>query len=75
MNCIVLGVRHIEYDNRQGRHIVGTRLYVSFKETGTDGVACMDVFLGQDIQPPVVGDDIILMYNRFGRCTGYNFAG
>lgn len=75
MNCTVLGVRHVEYDNREGRHIVGTRIYVSFEEKGTIGLGCMDVFLNQDTQPPDVGDKIVLRYNRYGRCQGYDFAG
>lgn len=75
MYCTVMGVRHVEYDNREGRHIVGTRIYVSFEEKGTTGLACLDVFLNQDILPPDVGDLIVLRYNRYGRCQGFDFAG
>lgn len=75
MHCTVLGVRDIEYDNKQGRHITGTRLYVSFDERGTDGLACMDIFLNSEINPPLVGDQIIVHYNRYGRCQGYDLAG
>lgn len=75
MECTVLGVRHIEYNNKQGRRVIGTRVYVSFTENGTSGYACTDVFLNQDILPPDVGDSIVLRYNRFGRCTGYDLAG
>lgn len=75
MRCTVLGVRHIEYDNREGRHIKGTRIYVSYIENGTDGVACMEVFLNQNIVPPRAGEEIVIMYNNRGRVVSVETAG
>lgn len=75
MNCSVLGVRSIDYVNKQGRRVTGCRLYVSFEEHNTTGLACMDVFISSDILPPAIGDKIVLRYNRYGRCIGFDFAG
>lgn len=75
MKVTVIGIRHIEYDNKQGRHIEGTRLYVTYDDARTSGLAALDVFLPISVEPPNIGDDIILMYNRYGRCTGFDFAG
>lgn len=75
MNCVVLGIRHIKYTNKEGRIIIGNRLYVSYHDQYTNGLASMDVFLPIDIQPPEVGDQLLLRFNRYGRCVGYDFAG
>lgn len=75
MKVTVIGIRHVEYDNKQGRHIIGDKLYVTFSEKGTDGVASFDVFLSGSEVIPSIGDEIILYYNRYGRCVGFDLAG
>lgn len=75
MPCTVIGVKDVNFEDKKGQHVTGTRVYVSFEERGTSGLACMYVFLKSDIQPPDVGDQIIVHFNRFGRCQGYDLAG
>lgn len=76
MKCTVLGIQNIDYVNKTGKHVVGLKLFVSYVDSHVDGRACLDVYISGEVQiSPSVGDDIILFYNRFGRCVGFDFAG
>lgn len=67
MQCTVIGVRKIDYDNKEGKHISGYRLYVLYSDNRVVGDACMEVFISSRISyNPTVGDHVFLLYNRYG---------
>lgn len=67
MNYTVIGFKNVDFTSKQGRQITGTRLYLTYEDQYTFGVACLDVFIRNTIDyVPAIGDTVMLLYNRFG---------
>lgn len=68
MDYTVIGFKNVDYVNQSGRHITGTRVFLTYEDHLATGLACLDVYLKDSIDYiPVVGDRIALYYNRFGK--------
>lgn len=78
MSCKVIGYQNKDYsftDERTGGIVSGsgTTLFVVQDRKGVEGVACFSVFVSQhklDLYDPCVGDEVEILYNRFGKVDG-----
>lgn len=78
MSCKVIGYQQKDYsftDERTGALVTGsgTTLYVVQDRKGVEGVACFSAFISQaklDLYDPCVGDEVEILYNRFGKIAG-----
>lgn len=78
MSCKVIGYQQKDYsftDERTGSLVTGsgTMLFCAQDRKGVEGVACMSVFVSQqklDLYDPCVGDEVEILYNRFGKVAG-----
>ncbi len=78
MSCKVIGYQQKDYsftDERTGALVTGsgTTLYVVQDRKGVEGVACFSAFVSQqklDLYDPCVGDEVEILYNRFGKIAG-----
>lgn len=75
----VMGVKRICYDRKKdGAHVEGIELHYSFPSKNIEGVGVDNCFIGQTIIEneggviPKPGDEIELMYNKWGRVAGYD---
>lgn len=68
----VLGYKHIEFDTADGKHIVGTNLYLCRDRDGVIGSECCKVFVTpakidceeKDIP---IGGSASITFNRYGK--------
>ena len=78
MSCKVIGYQNKDYsftDERTGGLVSGsgTTLFVVQDRKGVEGVACFSAFVSQqklDLYDPCVGDEVEILYNRFGKVAG-----
>lgn len=50
MKAKVLGIRrNIDFTTQDNKHIVGNKLFVSYKEEGIEGECCNGIFISSDI--------------------------
>lgn len=78
MSCKVIGYQNKDYsfkDERTGAPVTGsgTTLYVVQDRKGVEGVACFSAFVSKqklDLYDPCVGDEVEILYNRFGKVAG-----
>lgn len=78
MSCKVIGYQNKDYsftDERTGALVSGsgTTLFVVQDRKGVEGVACFSVFVSKqklDLYDPCVGDEVEILYNRFGKVAG-----
>lgn len=68
MYYTILGIEKIDYHNKEGKHITGTRLHLFYEDKNVNGHAVDNVYLSSNIELPVlnVGDQIDVRYNRYG---------
>lgn len=78
MSCKVIGYQQKDYsftDERTGGLVsgTGTTLYLVQNRKGVEGVACFSAFVSKqklDLYDPCVGDEVEILYNRFGKVAG-----
>lgn len=74
----VLGVENVDYtSSKTGRHVTGIRLHVAYDKKGCDGVAVDNFFCKTAAFPdgvPSVGDDVEILYNRWGNVESVRFS-
>lgn len=74
MRVQIVGYCVIDYINKQERHVQGLRLYCVSPSANRQvvGSEAFEVYVSgaQEVLPDV-GDEVVLSYNRFGRCTGW----
>ena len=78
MSCKVIGYQNKDYsfkDERTGGIVsgTGTTLYLVQNRKGVEGVACFSSFVSKqklDMYDPCVGDEVEILYNRFGKVAG-----
>lgn len=64
----VLGIEKVDYVNKNGQRIQGTKLHLGYEKENTDGYCVMSEFIGQGVISDVeIGDSIELLYNKFGK--------
>lgn len=66
----VIGLEHRQYTNKQGRQVSGYNLYVTYDKDNMDGIACFSEWCSDALIQDsgiAVGDNVELLYNRFGR--------
>lgn len=70
MGFEVLGIQEISYVNKAGKPVNGVNLHVSFEQKNVNGVAVDKLYISkakyQDMPMVQVGDNIKVMYNRWG---------
>lgn len=72
----VIGIRHMSFKGNDGEMVSGTNLYLTeplAKEDG-EGQSCERLFLSERVfsgltHKPRVGDEVIVRYNRYGKCA------
>lgn len=69
MNYELVGIENIDYTNRTGAHITGTRLHFIFENSKINGTGVEVVFCGGsvDVSHLKIGDKCRVLYNRFGK--------
>lgn len=76
----VIGIRRLDYKNKDGRSVKGYSFYLSEDVENVIGVSAFNSFLSDEaIQPllnvvgsaeKLLGMNVDLSYNRYGRLTG-----
>lgn len=72
MEITVTGFQQVSYTNKDGRQVTGLRLYGLYEDERVSGFATLDAFIsGSNITPPLLNSRVRLLYNRWGRCSGF----
>jgi hypothetical protein len=75
MEVRILGMQVIDFTNREGERIAGTKLHIAFREENVSGMAVDTVFLRKD-SPIAIPDGLapnviaVMHFNRKGKLTG-----
>lgn len=72
----VIGIRHMSFTTKEGDTVSGTNLFMTepmAKEDG-EGQSCERMFVSDRVyagltHKPRVGDEVIVRYNRYGKCA------
>ena len=75
----VIGIRNIDFTDRNGKEVKGTKVFMTAPMTGENAVGefCESVFFSDYILKRMgglafeIGDNIEVEYNRQGKVTGY----
>lgn len=70
----IIGIRPSKFTGTDGKEVSGTNIYMTYpldKGTGlgAERVYITDNKLAQWSYKPVVGDEVTVEYNRFGKCS------
>lgn len=65
----VIGKRNVSFTTKDGVHIEGTNLFVTYQDQYTEGYATEKVFCSSRITVNHVklGDEIRVLYNKYGK--------
>lgn len=71
MGMELIGVQDVEYE-KDGKKIVGTRLFLTYEDEKVNGLACESVYVSGVIELPElkIGDICEILYNKYGRVSG-----
>lgn len=62
----VLGFEKIDYVNKNGRRIRGTKIYLAFERENCEGFATTDEYLAESIDyVPRLGDKVNFFYDKY----------
>ena len=69
----IIGIRSSSFKGDKGEEITGKNIYVTFSLDKGTGLGCERVFvtdakIADWPYNPVVGDEVEIVYNRYGRC-------
>lgn len=65
---LLVGIENIDYQNKQGKRIVGTKLHMTYPKDNCVGDCVFSEFVGNGVSADVeIGDEIQLLYNKFGK--------
>lgn len=74
----IVGFKKVTGTNKQGLAYSGVRMFVTEQRDKVQGLACDDVYVGDQFLPVGVvfnvGDDVEFVYNKFGRVQGVNLV-
>lgn len=65
----VYGIENVDYVNRQNRHVEGVRLHCTYSSDKINGSGCEAFWCGRNVNLPSdlkLGDDVNILYNRYG---------
>lgn len=78
MACKIVGFQKVNGTNKQGQAYSGVRMFVTEQRDKVQGLACDDVYVGDQFLPVGVifnvGDEVEFVYNKFGRVQGVNLV-
>lgn len=78
MACKIIGFQPVKGTNKQGQAYSGVRMFVTEPRNNVQGLACEDVYVGDQFMPAgvvfTVGDEVDFVYNKFGRVQGVNLV-
>lgn len=74
MEITVIGVQRSVFTGRDGQLVEGINIYGTYPLQRGDGLGCDKVYIYQGT-PPNIGDKILLIYNKVGKCRGWIIAG
>lgn len=67
----IVGTRKMQFRTKDGKDISGTKLHYTYVQEGTEGTAAESVFISdakmQAFGYPEVGEEVDLVYNRYGK--------
>lgn len=71
MGMELIGIQDVEYE-KEGKKIVGTRLFLTYKDERVTGMACESVYVSGAVDLPAlnIGDVCEILYNKYGRVSG-----
>ena len=69
----IIGIRSSSFKGDKGEEITGKNIYMTFPLDKGTGLGCERVFvtdakIADWPYKPVVGDEVEIVYNRYGRC-------
>lgn len=70
MEARILGKQAINFTNNSGEEVVGTNIFVAFKDASVDGLAVSKFFLKNDISLPEntkLNDMLEISFNHKGK--------
>ena len=66
-NYIVVGIEKVDYTNKQGKQVRGTKLHCTIERKNTEGLAVETVYVSDDVCPAIsLGAVIDVLYNKYG---------
>lgn len=72
----IVGFQKVTGTNKAGQAYSGVRIFVTEERFNVQGLACDDVYVGDQFLPAGVvfnvGDEVEFVYNKFGRVQGVN---
>lgn len=73
---VVVGYEKVNYTNKEGKQVNGTRLHLAFKSDKIEGDGVECVYISSSVDLPVIkiGSKIELLYNKFGRVSDVRLA-
>ena len=74
----VIGFKHKSFKPEDSdREISGFNLYLTYDQKDVEGLACERIFLSDAKMggyEPVIGDKIVITYNRYGKPASIDYA-
>lgn len=75
----IIGIRPSSFKGDRGEDITGMNIYMTYPLEKGEGLGCERVFVTdakafQWTYKPKVGDEVNVLYNRYGRCDGMSKA-
>lgn len=72
----LIGLQNVEYE-KDGKRIVGTRLFFTYEDDRVNGIACESVYVSGSVDLPElkIGDVCEILYNKYGRVSGIRIVG
>lgn len=64
----LVGIEEIDYENKEGRRIVGTKLHCTYESEKVEGYATLGpIYCGEKVDCSAlnIGDEIEVFYNNF----------
>ena len=78
-NWYVVGYQHVEFDTKDGKHIVGTNLFLCRERPNVVGSECCRLFvssdkLGREEKDIPITGDVAISFNRYGKPDSLTFS-
>ena len=77
MNCKIIGIKKVDYTNKQGRQVNGTELHVSYPDNKVDGQAVDKFYISSmvnDCTSAKIGKNVNILFNQYGKVDFLQFA-
>jgi len=68
----VIGLKEVDFTTKDNQQISGCKLFCTLEDKTVDGTACESIFLSKKKleelgYKPVVGDELHVSYNKYGK--------